>query len=207
MNMNSMLNMTFAAILPSSLERRCRAMARLSVLIPSVLATFAMITSPQAKTPLEASGLVDLKPLIGTITKGCFGGPAYDVFAKSLAPGFPINLKRQIKIVAPPGIAEVLGKPAVTDKGEYIEFVVPVSRGRLSGLRVTQLILDVGKENGIHVESIALDAPKAAVQAAFKSELAEAGRWKKSQPKDSEPATFKVEVEHGRTQLVCNRSD
>jgi hypothetical protein len=182
-------------------------MARLSVLIPSVLAMLAMMTSSHAKTALDASGLVDLKPLIGTITKGCFGGAAYDAFAKSLAPGFPINLKRQIKIVAPPGIAEVLGKPAVTDKGEYIEFVVPVSRGRLSGLRVTQLILDVGKENGIHVESIALDAPKAAVQAAFKSELAEAGQWRRSQPTNAEPASFEVEVEHGRTQLVCNRSD
>jgi hypothetical protein len=182
-------------------------MARLSVLIPAVLTTLAMMTSPQAKTALDASGLLDLEPLIGTITKGCFGGPAYDAFAKSLAPGFPINLKRQIRIVAPPGIAELLGKPTATDKGEYIEFVVPVSKGQLSGLRVTSLILDVGKENGIHVESIAFDAPKATVQDAFKSELAEAGQWAKSQPKDAEPASFKVEVRNGRTQLVCNRSD
>lgn len=182
-------------------------MARLSVLIPSVLATLAMMTSPQAKTALDASGLVDLKPLIGTMKKGCFGGAAYDAFAKSLAPGFPINLKRQIRIEAPPGIADVLGKPTVMDKGEYIEFVVPVSKGQLSGLRVKSLILDVGKENGIHVESIAFDASKAAAQAAFKSELAEAARWKKSQPKEAESASFKVEVENRRTQVVCNRSD
>jgi hypothetical protein len=182
-------------------------MPRLSLLIPSVLATFAMITSLQAKTAPDASGLVDLKPLIGTMKKGCFGGPAYDAFASSLAPTFPIDLKRRIKIVAPSGIAEVLGKPAVTDKRYYIEFVVPVSKGQLSGLQVKSLILDVGKENGIHVESIAFAASKAAVQAKFKSELAEAAQWAKSQPKDTVPASFRVEDKNGRTQLVCNRSD
>lgn len=177
-----------------------------------VFSTFVLFTvvsfSSQAQATLDASRLVDLKKLIGTVQYGCLGGPAYRAFTQSLIHEFPINVDRPIVIVAPPGIAEVLGKATVTNKGEYTEFVVPVLRGHLSGLKVTSLLVAVGNENGIRVDGIEFDAPKAKIESAFKSELAEAKRWaKKRRAMNDNPPTFSVEVQNGRALLVCDSSD
>lgn len=161
----------------------------------------------RAQTTLDASRLTDLRPLIGYVKNGCFfTGSAFEAFRKSLVQ-FPIDVKRPIQIVAPPGIAEKLGTPNVKDNGDHTEFVVPVTAGHLAGLKVTYIIIAVGNENGIHVEGLEFAASKADVSARFKNELVQARKWVKSHPSDGTPITFGIEMRNGRTQLVCDSSN
>jgi len=174
----------------------------------SVVAAWLLpIVSAHAQGTPPASGMTDLKPLIGKFDDGCFDSPEYRAFRKSLVPGFPIDVNRRIQIVAPAPIAKILGAPTVINKGEFTEFVIPVSGGHLNGVRVSGLFLAIGNANGVNVEAIAFDAPEAEVASAFKSELAEARRWARQHAKDGAPPSFGIRLRNNKPLLVCDASN
>ena len=190
---------------PATGERRRRT---ISLVEYSVGGRDGAVSGSGHRSPAMTESSMDLTPLFAGMENSCSPPEEFQALLKSLGYTEKQANGRHIWKMGAPAIPEryrpAFGALAMSDKGGYTEFTLPVS-GTYYGLPVTQLRMGEGNENGISFHAIRIEAPAEEVARVLRGKLNRTQRL--LYESEGPPIEARILAEDGASLLECNFSD